>query len=215
MSDTDGVKKKGGCGKKLAIGCFTVLLLLAVGGFLAYRGAKHVVVKLTAEYSDTAPSALPSVQMPEAEKAALYQRVDAFSKAIRAGQSVPDLTLSAQDLNALIQKTPAWANKVYVNIDGDRLTGEASIPLEEFGAMFKGRWLNGSASFRVNTVAGRLVVFIDTLSVRGKPVPDQFMSAIRSRNLAEKVAEEPKTAEVLQKLDSVSVRDGQLVIKAK
>lgn len=115
----------------------------------------------------------------------------------------------------LIQKTPAWANKIYVGIDGDRLTGEASIPLEEFGSLFKGRWLNGSASFSVSTITGRLVGFIDTLSVRGKPVPDSFMRAIRSRNVAEQASAEPKVAEVLQKLDSVTVRDGQIVIKAK
>ncbi len=215
MSNEDGLKKKEGCGKKLAIGCFTVSLLLAAGGFFAYRGAKNVISKLTAEYSETVPTALPSVRMPEAEKAALFQRVDAFSKAIRGGQSVPDLTLSPQDINVLIQKTPAWANKIYVGIDGDRLTGEASIPLEEFGSLFKGRWLNGSASFSVSTITGRLVGFIDTLSVRGKPVPDSFMRAIRSRNVAEQASAEPKVAEVLQKLDSVTVRDGQIVIKAK
>jgi len=215
MSNEDGLKKKEGCGKKLAIGCFTVSLLLAAGGFFAYRGAKSLIDKLTAEYSETKPIVLPSVRMPEAEKVALFQRVDAFSKAIRTGGAVPDLTLSARDINVLIQKTPAWANKIYVGIEGDRLTGEASIPLEEFGSLFKGRWLNGSAGFSVNMIAGRLVVFIDTLSVRGKPVPDSFMRAIRSKNVAEQVSAEPKVAEVLQKLDSLSVRDGRLVLKAK
>jgi len=158
---------------------------------------------------------LPAVQVSEAEKAALFQRVDAFSKAVREGQSVPDLTLSAQDINVLIQKSPALVNKVHIAIDGDRLRGDASVPLEEFGGFFKGRWLNGSAVFRVDTAAGRLVVFMDTLTVRGKALPDQLMNAIRSRNLAEKAFENPKAAAVLQKLDSVAVRDGKLFVKAK
>ena len=208
-------KKKGGCGKKLAIGCFTVILLLAAGSFFAYRGVKGFVSKLTSEYAETAPAALPVVQVPEAEKAELFQRVEAFTKAIQAGGAVPDLTLTAQDINVLIQKTPQLANKVYVTLEGDRIQGDASIPLEEFGSFLKGRWLNGSAGFRVETAAGRLVVFMDSLSVRGKPVPEQFMGTIRTRNLAEKAFENPKVAAVLEKLESVTVRDGKLVIKAK
>ena len=213
---SNGVEqKRSGCGKKLAVGCLTVIVLLGVGGLFAYRGVKGFVSKLTAEYADTAPAALPSVQVPEPEKAALFQRVDAFSKAVQSGQSVPDLTLTAQDINVLIQKTPQLAGKVYVTLEGDRIQGDASIPLEEFGGFLKGRWLNGSAGFRVDTAAGRLVVFMDSLSVRGKPVPEKFMSTIRSKNLAEKAFENPKAAEVLQKLDSVTVRDGKLTIKAK
>ncbi len=115
----------------------------------------------------------------------------------------------------LIQNEPAVSNKLHVAIDGDRIQSDVSIPLEDFGGYFKGRWLNGSASFRVDTAAGRLLVFMDSLSVRGKAVPDQFMAAIRSKNLAEKAFENPKSAEVLQKIDSIAVRDGKLVIKAK
>lgn len=215
MSNGTEQKKKGGCGKRLAVGCFTVILILAAGSFLAYRGVKGFVSRLTAEYAETAPAVLPVVQVPEAEKDALIQRVEAFTKAVQAGGPVPDLTLSAQDINVLIQKTPQLANKVHVTLEGDRIRGDASIPLEEFGGFLKGRWLNGSAGFRVETAAGRLVVFMDSLSVRGKPVPEQFMKTIRTKNLAEKAFENPRAAAVLEKLESVTVRDGKLVIQAK
>lgn len=212
----DGTRpKKGGCFKKFCIGCLTVLVLMAVGSFFAYRGAKTLVTKMTADYTAAAPAELPAVQVPDAERDALAQRVASFAKAVREGLPAPDLALTARDLNVLIQNEPAVSNKLHVAIDGDRIQSDVSIPLEDFGGYFKGRWLNGSASFRVDTAAGRLLVFMDSLSVRGKAVPDQFMAAIRSKNLAEKAFENPKSAEVLQKIDSIAVRDGKLVIKAK
>ncbi|MEI7901334.1 MAG: hypothetical protein WCK89_13870, partial [bacterium] len=118
----------------------------------------------------------------------------------------------------LIQKNPAWsslAGKVYVNLEGDRIHGEASIPLEQLGKFLKGRWLNGSATFRVETAAGRLLVFLDSLSVRGQAVPENFMGSFRSKNLAEDATKKPETAALLQKLESVTVRDGKLRIVAK
>jgi hypothetical protein len=210
--------KKNGCFKRFGIGCLTVIVLLAVGSFFAYRGAKAFVVKATAEYTETAPAQLPAVEMPEAEKAALFQRVDAFAQAVRAGQPAPELSLTAREVNALIQRSPDLAGKVYVYIEDGRIRGDTSIPLEEIApvGILKGRWLNGSASFTVDTVAGRIVVFIDSLSVRGKPVSAHVMGALRSKNLAEKASEKnPKTAAMLQKLDAVAVRGDRLVIKAK
>jgi len=64
-------------------------------------------------------------------------------------------------------------------------------------------------------VAGRLVVFMDELSVRGKPVPAQMMSMLRTKNLAEKAMENPKAAAVLRRIESVRVEDGRIVISAK
>ena len=211
-------KKKSGCGKKIAIGCLTVIVLLAAGSFFAIRGGKHLLKKISDQYTETAPAQLPSVEVSDQEASALLERVEAFSKALKDGGSAPELTLTAHDINVLIQKNPAWSStggKVYVTIENDRLHGEASIPLDQVGGMLKGRWLNGSGTFQVETAAGRLLVFMDSLSVRGQPVPEQFLAGIRGKNLAEEATKKPETAALLQKLDSITVRDGKLRIKAK
>ena len=54
---------KGGCFKKMCFGCLTVVLLLAVGGFLAYRGVKGALVRMTAQYTEAAPVELPAVTL--------------------------------------------------------------------------------------------------------------------------------------------------------
>ena len=211
-------KKQGGCGKKLAIGCLTVILLTTAGGFFAYRAAKSFVLKLSDQYASTSPAQLPKVDVSDQEAAAVLQRVEAFSKALKAGQAAPELALTARDINVLIQKNPAWssvAGKVYVTIENDRIHGDASIPLDKVGGFLKGRWLNGAATFRVDTAAGRLLVFMDAMTVRGKPIPEQFMAGIRGKNLAEDATKKPETDALLQKLEAITVRDGKLIIVPK
>ena len=218
MTEYQEQKKKSGCGKKIAVGCFTVLLLAVVGGFFAYHGVMKLASKLTAEYTSTEPAHLTSVEVSDQEASEILTRVDAFTRAVKEGRAGSELTLTSRDINVLILKKPSWssmAGKVYVTLEGDRIHGDASIPLEKFGGAFKGRWLNGTGTFRVETAAGRLLVFMDALSVRGKPVPENFMAGIRSKNLAEDAAKKPKAAALLEKLDSVTVRDGKLRIKSK
>ena len=56
---------------------------------------------------------------------------------------------------------------------------------------------------------------MDTLSVRGKPLPDSFMAGLRGKNLAEQAANDVKTAEFLSKVERLYVRDGTLHILSK
>ena len=209
-------QKEGGCLKKLGCGCLVAIALLIGGGIATYLGAKTIVTKIAA-YTEADPMELPAVDMPQADQNAVFQRIDAFTKATNGGQAGGELSLTAPEINALIQRSPAWAGRVYIRIEDDRILGDVSIPVGELVKIdaFKGRWLNGSAGLVVNTVSGRFMVFIDSLNVRGKTVPDVALSQIRSKNLAEELLKNPKSASVLQKLESVTVRDDRLVIKAK
>jgi len=217
--------KKSGCGKAFGIGCLSLFILAAAGGFFAYRGVKSFVAKLAAEYTEAAPATLPSVEISDQDLARLFERVKSFSDAVKSdGTAGQELILSARDINALIQKNPAWsavAGKIYVRIEDDSIHGDASLPLDSIGAalpgaaFLKGRWLNGSGSFRVETAAGRLLVFMDSLSVRNRPVPENFMTGIRTKNLAEEATKQPETAALIQKLESIRISDNKLHITGK
>jgi hypothetical protein len=218
-------KKSGGCGKAIGIGCLSIFLILAAGSFLAYRGFKTIIVKLADEYTETAPMTLPTVEISDQDLAALFARVDTFSKSVKAGEgSGLELTLTANDINALIQKNPAWssvAGKVFVRIENGCIHGDASIPLDSLGQSFigasflKGRWLNGSGGFHVAAAAGRLLVFMDSLTVHNKALPENFMTGIRTKNLAEEATKNPETAALIQKLESVRISDNKLHITGK
>jgi len=214
MTDT----KKRGCRKYIAIGCTSVLLLAAIGGFFAYRGVKGFISGMTEKYTYTTPLELPSVDVSEDEAEAVLERVATFTEALKQNGQPSALMLTSRDINVLIHRHPDWTNmagKVYVTIEEDRIQGQTSIPLDDFGGMFKGRYLNGSVVFRLDMTAGRLLVFIDSVDVGGKAFPEEVMSALRAKNLAEDVNKDPDSTAILQTLDSITVRDGSLSIVPK
>lgn len=81
--------------------------------------------------------------------------------------------------------------------------------------MFEGRYLNALATFRLELAAGRLAIFIDSAEVAGQPLPEEIMSALRAKNLAEKANQDPKAVAILDQLESVAVKDGNLTIVPK
>lgn len=92
--------KKGGCLRKVGIGCLTLVILLAVGGVLVYRTARSTVTRLAARYTDVAPTELPEFQMEEGEKRALFERVDGFVKAVKEGVSPKNLVIPERPVRA-------------------------------------------------------------------------------------------------------------------
>lgn len=208
-------KRRRGC---LFYGCITslVLLALAIGALLL---GLHLFKKAVNRYTDSQPVEVPVSQMPAGEAARLRQRFEAFQAAVREQRPVAPLSLSSEDLNALIAggaQPQAMPGKLYVSVEGDQLKGQVSVPLEAVGwRMFRGRYLNGTATFRLALHNGALFVTAQSLAVKGRPLPEVFMQHIRQENLAAGLANEPRLTTVLQGLEEIRVRDGKLVIVPK
>lgn len=199
-------------------GCITSLVLLAIvlGALMV---GLHYIRKLVNRYTDTQPMELPTVQMSQAEIDALKHRFEAFTQAVREQRPAKPLILSADDINALIVKGPEserLKGKFYVSLQDDQLKGDLSLPLAEVGlGMFKGRYLNGSATFDMSFTNGVLFVAPQTVLVKGKPVPEVYMREIRRENLAAAVTNQPAAVAVLHGLQSIQVKDGKLVLVPK
>jgi hypothetical protein len=219
MNEPTTKPKKRGCGKLIAIGCGVLLVLAIIGGIAAFFGGKSIISRLVDNYTDTTPLQLPAIDAAQEEVDSLLTRADDFSEAIQHNGPIPELLLSARDINILIQNYPDWndfAGQVFVTINDDKIQGQVSIPLDQVGAdMFKGRYLNGSAVFRLDMNAGRLLLFADSIEVRGKPIPEEFMKTFRTRNLAEKANEKPEVIAFIEKLSSIKVQGGYLHIVPK
>jgi hypothetical protein len=56
---------------------------------------------------------------------------------------------------------------------------------------------------------------MQSLQVKGRSPPDEFMSSLRAQNLAQNMHQDPKNAEVLRKIESIEVKDGKIIVKAK
>jgi hypothetical protein len=219
-----------------AIGCLVVIALIVIAGVGGYFAVKGVITGLVDEYTDTEPAELPVVEVSDEELEALQARVAAFKAAVEGEEApVPEdgtdvtaevtaeamapgeaLVLSERDINALIQNDPEWQQmkgKIYVSIEDDLVKGEVSFPLDELEfEMVKGRYFNGSATFNVHLRNGALFVTMDSATLRGTPVPDEFMAGLRAENLAKNYQQDPEFRKFLDKLDSIEVEDGTISI---
>ncbi len=216
MIDPENQTKPRGC---FFYGCLiaVILTLLAVvgGGIAAYLGYRSLV-NFVIPYTDTAPTPLPMVEMPPEQAKELHARVDAFWAALDSGKPTEPLVLDSDDINVLIADNEDLRDKVHVDIEGDKVKGQVSFPLEGIGLpAFKGRYLNGKATLKVSLEDGFLRVTVDALEVKGKPVPSSFVDQLRAKNLAEDASRNPKNAEAIQKLESIRVVDGKVILKAR
>ena len=112
--------------------------------------------------------ALPVTKLPEAELKALKDRVQDFKKAAEEGRA-ETLTLTSDELNALLESEPQFAGKFALTIDQDKLKGQMSYPfdLPHFGR----RYVNGKATFRVRLEDGILQVYVEISRSRASPCP--------------------------------------------
>lgn len=212
------LKRKGGCAKSLGIGCLIVLVVLAIGGYLAYRSAKGFLSRVVDEHTERAPRPMPELRVSDDEAAMVLRRVSDFATALRENRATSPLVLSGRDVNVLIQRHPGWTNlagRLHISIEGDHIGSQVSIPLGEIGWLLSGRYLNGGVSLRAGLAAGRLLVFVERAEVKGRAVPESIMKGLRTKNLAENAQSDPEVAATIGKLESVVVRDGYLRLDPK
>ena len=202
-------------GNCLVVGCVgaavvAALLAVAVGGITWYT-----LNRLIDQYTDDAPVDLPVVEMAQEELDALIVRVDEYRTALEEGEARGALELTQDDLNALIQyhdDLDFFRGKLYITLDDDRVGGELSIPLDDLPIPgMGGRYFNGSATFDIEIRNGRLAVYLESASIKGEPVPEEFMIQIRSENFAAGLNTTPEGQELLENVDTLEVRDGRLI----
>jgi hypothetical protein len=214
-------KKRHGC---FYYGCLVLVVLgffALIIGFLGVRYVASVINSKLDQYAETQPMAFPKVEMPADELQQLKKRVDAFSAAMQAHSNTPPLILTSRDINALIAgRTNGDELKdiCYVDVQGDLVKGELSLPLGKYFrfpfAHFKGKYLNGVGTFRVGVTNQELSVYVESIEVKGKPLPANFMSQIQSKNWAEDYNRNPTNAATLGRFESIGVKDSKVTVKA-
>jgi len=207
----DHPPKKRGC---FFYGCLAVIIFSLAASLLAYLGYRYLRNQM-ARFLDTTPAPIETVEISPAERDGLQQRLAAFKKAMD-GQKIPrELTLTARDLNALIaEQAPEWKGKLFATIDNGRIKGRISLPLENFGPFkLKGKYLNGTATFKASLETGTLNVTIEQVEVKRQPLPSWILSKFRAQNLAQALQSDPRSAQTIQKLESLRVVNDVVVLK--
>ncbi len=209
--------KEGGILKGCLLGCAVLCTGFAVVlGILIYA-AYNVATGLLDDYTATAPRVFPLVEIPDEQRDLLFGKVDMFANALEGKDApLPVLELTADEINLLLQQYPGGGNGLNwlrVDIVGEALRGEISLPLGEFS--LPGRYLNGSGEMTVRVNGGQLQVFLNSLEVDGRSLPIQALTMLREYNLALDANNDPQVRSALERVDSIEVRDGKLVITPK
>jgi len=228
MSNGTNPPKKRGC---FFYGCLAVLVLgivLVVAGCLGIYFTKRWALRTLDAYTDTNSTPFEIVTYSTAERAALQSRLDAFADAIQNKRGGHELILTANDLNVLISESAEWRGKVFIAIEDDRVKGSISVPFADIlppeartkFPVLRGRYLNGSAIFRVALEGGALDVRLEDLQAKGKPLDKAplvgpIFTDMKKRNLATEVRQDSPGMENIRKCDSLQVKDGKLIIRSK
>lgn len=192
--------------------CMVALLALALLGL-------HQVRRTLNRYTDTRPVQLPSVQLSAAQIEEVQRRLESFMDAARTGRPTPPLTLTADEINALIATRPdlqALKGRVYVTIENGHLKGQLSVPMDQLGLpMLKGRYLNGTGTFAMSLQNGILHIAPAEILVKGQPLPGIYMDKLRQQNLADAVNNDPHASVALNRLQDIQIQDGKIILVPK
>lgn len=205
-------------------GCFLwgciIAVVLFVGGLAAVLGGGYYMyAQMRDKYTDTQPMALPEIPLSQEERQSVKERFDQFREAVDAGQATEPLKLNEDEINTLIAESDSedpMKDSLRVQIEDDTVKGQISVPLDDIPLPgLKGRYFNGTAELRGSLKDGKLEVFIENASVKGEPLPDNVMTELRRENLTAEIMNDPEARKTLEKLESMEVRDGQVIIVPK
>ena len=127
---------------------------------------------------------------------------------------IKELSLSADEINALIASEEQLRGRVFIRIEDGRVFGQVSIPTDMVPGG-NGRFFNADGEFDVSMEDGILVVKLTDASVKGQQIPASVMEGFASENLAKDAYKDAKNAEMLRKFESIQVVDDKLVLKLK
>ena len=208
-------QKKSGRGCLFYGGIVAAVLFVAVvlAAYMGYRYFKNLLV----QYTDPSPMTLPALQMSAEDAQRARDRIHAYFKAVEEGKANEPLTVTADEINALIQADPNRGLKdhVYVSLEDNKFKAQVSVPADRIIRGLKGRYFNGSGTFAVSLRNGRLQVAPEELIAKGKPLPENFMRSFRGQNLAEEYQTDPEAKQTLEKLESIQIGDGKVTIVPK
>ena len=169
--------------------------------------------------TDSRPATLPTVTLPEAQMRQLQQRVETFREAVRSRQSSPaPLTLTSDEVNALIATDAdcePLKDHFHVTLEGSQAKAQFSFPTAQLGLDPKGRFLNGSGTFSVTLRNGILQIKANSITVKRHSLPAELAAHFENENFAGAINENPRAQAAFKQIESLEIKNGNLVITPK
>jgi len=209
-------EERGNC---FLYGCVTLVILALLGGLVLFLTLRYAMTQFRDRFTEATPVELPTVDMPQGDIDALIKKIDAYSNDLRGGKALEPITLTQDDLNALLQNHPdlkeTFGDHMYVTLGDSTITTQMSFPLDKLPfpvPMMGGRYFNGIATFDVGFVGQRAQVFLRSASVKGEEVPLSQVQEMRGTNFAEEWSKQPDPRSLMDKVESIKVSEDGITI---
>jgi hypothetical protein len=211
----------------LFYGLITAALVFVgvLGGI--YFGTRKAVRFAIETYTTNAPTTIPTLQIPPMQQRNIANDLLKQFEARANSQTLEDLVLDEQQLNALIAQPSemrAYKGHVYLQPQGEQLKAFISLPLDQFkqwqefaqkmgGTNYAGRYLNGLAYVNLVLTNGTLTVAPRKVVVSAQSLPDQFLKQFPWGALTQPINENANFRSALQRVEAVTVQDSKVHVK--
>ena len=208
-------------------GCISLAVIGVIGVAVIVGGAfwlKGKVEKIALEYTSETPDKIPVVTYTDEQMKALEERIEKFEQSTTDKGSAVNLEMTGDEINALIAEHMKLSNgdsPGFVELDGDKIKAQISVPLDEVAEAMpmmgglKGRYLNGTASVKIMVQDGYFAAFLQDLEVNGQQVPEQFMTQVRNQNIFKDAQNDPEIRKRIERFERVEIKDSKLIIIPK
>ena len=201
--------------KKSGRGCFFYGCLSFVGLIVVVLIGGYATFRYFTGFAADEPVVLPEVTVAPAQQQSLRARFQDLGARLDAGTLTEPVEITADDINGVIHSHPELEklrDHVFVRMEGDAISADVSIPIDETGlskelGLLEGKYLNGSVSLVPEVVDGEVTLSVKSFTANGRTVPEYVLRRIETR-----MRTDPEAKAALKKLGNLRVRDGKLVI---
>lgn len=216
----DAEPRRRGCLFYSCVGVVVLSVLLMLALALAALVSYRTIVRSLDMYTADAPVELPKLAMDESRREQAVARIMAFRDAVEADQDVPPLSLSGDDLNALVAEAPKLKDRVFLSIEGDKVKARVSFPLSELHdiSLTRGRYLNGEAEVKLALRDGRIKLEVVSMLADGKELPPMVRDILAQSDIVldedegDDSTDERRFKRLLGRIDSLEVKDGVMIV---
>ena len=127
-----------------------------------------------------------------------------------------EVFFNEKELNALVAKSPQWAEKFAVDLADDLASAQLLMPIPQDFPIMPGETLRISAGVEASFANGRPIIALRGVSLWGVPVPNAWLGNLKNVDLVEQFgAQDGFWKSFADGVETIRVEDGQLYIKLK
>ncbi len=191
----------------IGLGSIFVLGLTALVVIVTYY---HSLIKT---YTSTTSKPLPAIETSKEKAQNLTKRWQTFCDDVFKKQATEPFRLTDNDINQMIGSFQRAKENLRIEITNDVILAHIMFPLDNTGKKeLKGRYLNATVNLKLQLEDGFLTLRVKSATANDKAVPKWIVSSISKRNLLQNLERNYDLLQLLQELDDVVVKDGQILL---